>query len=356
MDINEIRRAFPALESGVYLNTAAVGICPSGTGSTAARFFDDYLSQGFNARERWRESETLVQAGVAQLLKLSDHDLQFTSSTTEALNLVAHSLRLQPGDQVVFAADEFASVRHAWETHRSNGVTLVPVPIEREEDRTSVLASAVTARTRVLCVSHVHWCTGTRVDLPELANVCHRHGALLIVDGVQAAGAIDVDASHADIYAASVFKWLLSAFGLAYLAIRRSVFAQLSPAFVGYANEPPSRSLRYAHVNYPGINVLGSSLEFMTRVGWPQIFARVADLGELLHRELSHDGWNVITPLRQRAGIVSVTHAQSDALVSALAERGCSVELRGGLIRFSPHFYNTEEDVHALLRTLRQLR
>ena len=354
-DIGEIRRAFPHLQSCVYMNTAAVGICPRGLGAVAARFYDDYRSRGFDGREAWRTSELQVQSRLARLLNASEEEIGFTGSTTEALNLVARSMRILPGEQIVFAADDFPSVQLAWEPYRRSGVELVAVKIENEDERTAALAAAVGPRTRVLCVSHVHWCTGTRVDLDVLAAACRRHGARLIVDGTQAVGAVDVDVSSADVYAGSVFKWLLSAFGLAFLFVKQDLQEQLEPAIRGYANEPGSNSLRYAHANYPAIDVLGASLDYLESIGWSVIFDRVASLTGLLHEELRSAGWQVVTPHASRAGIVSIEHNDARGLVSRLSERGCSVELRDGLVRFSPHFYNTEDEVRHLLKLLEQI-
>jgi cysteine desulfurase/selenocysteine lyase len=355
VDVREIRRDFPYLDTCVYMNTAAVGICPSGSGAAAARFYDDFKSKGFDARDAWRDVEVDLQGTLARVLKTTEHAIGFVGSTTEALNLVAHAIHILPGEEVVFAADEFPSVRLAWERHRQAGVDLRPVSITKEEERTSAIAAAVGARTRVVCVSHVHWCTGTRVDLRQLKDACRPYGAMLVVDGVQAAGAVDVDASIADVYAGSVFKWFLSAFGVAFLAIRKELELRLDPAFRGYTNEPPSRALRYAHINYPGLTVLHASLNYLESIGWSHIYGRVAALTELLHNHLQRAGLSVVTPLSARAGIVSVSHPQAAAIVENLWKHGCRAELRDGLVRLSPNFYNTEEEVHRLVEVLVRL-
>lgn len=356
LDARAIRSAFPFLDKCVYLNTAAVGLCPKGLGAAAARYFDDIRSRGYEARDVWREFEQQVARRLARLLNVPREDVTFTGSTTEAINLVARSIRLSPGDRVLFATDEFPSVRLAWEGRRAAGVQLVPLPIPSEEDRTAALAAAVDERTRVLCVSHVHWNTGTRVKLRELAAACSRYGTLLVVDGAQAAGAIEVDASCADVYAASTFKWLLSDFGLAFLIVKQELREQLEPVFVGYANEPPSRALRYAHVNHSAVGMLGTSLDYLETTGWPLVFERVEALADSLNTGLEAGGWDVVTPRSARAGIVSMAHPEASALAADLAGHGCLVEPRDGLVRFSAHFYNSDEDVTRALDLLERTR
>lgn len=355
LDVSTIRRDFPYLDTCVYLNTATVGISPAGSGAAAARFYDEYKSKGCDGRPDWRDVELDLQARLARVLNAPKHIITFAGSTTEALNLAAQGMRIAPGEQVIFAADEFPSVRFAWERHRQSGVELLSVVIDSEEERTAAIAAAIGPRTRAVCVSHVHWCTGTRVDLRTLSEACRKHGAALIVDGVQAAGAVDVDASFADVYAASVFKWFVSGFGVAFLAISAGFQEQLDPAFRGYANEPPSNGLRYAHVNYPGLEVLGASLDYLESIGWSSIYNRVESLTRLLCEELQRADFSVATPLASRAGIVSISHPEAEAAVDRLWQQGCRTELRDGLIRLSPHFYNTEEEIHRLVSTLTKI-
>lgn len=355
-DIRTIRAAFPYLEECVYLNTAAVGIPPRGFGAAAAQYYDNVRSRGYDARDVWREYEQKTGERLAHLLNVPREDVGFAGSTTESLNLVARSLAVSPGERIVFAADDFPSVKVAWEPHRASGVDLVPVHIASEEERTASLAAAIDSRTKVLCVSHVHWNTGTCVDLAALAAACSRHGALLVVDGAQAVGATDVDASLADVYTGSTFKWLLSDFGLAYLIVKRDVQRTLEPVFRGYANEPPSRSLRYAHVNHSAIGMLGTALAYLDSVGWPGVVQRVRKLTGLLHEKLQSAGWNVLTPKSGRAGIIAAAHPNAAALAAELSRHGCRVGLREGNLRFSPHFYNTEEDVETLMAALAEVR
>ena len=352
VDVASIRRHFPYLSSCVYLNTASVGLAWNGLGSAAARFFDEPKALGVDGRDAWQAEVVRCQAALGRLLRVGAGEVSFASSATEALNRVAQSVRLEPGDQVIFAEDEFPSIVLAWSARAASGAEIVRVPIRAESARTEALLDAICARTRILCVSNVHWCTGTRVDLNRLAEKCRAHGAKLIVDGVQAVGAIDVDASVADMYIASVFKWLLSGFGVAFVVTKEEFAAELTPAIRGYGNEPPSCDLQYAHLNYPGIYALSASLDFLENIGWQSIYQRVAQLSDLAHAQLSHRGWCVATPLAARAGIVSIVHPYAMQIVAALNGQGVRVEERAGLVRASPHFYNTESEVLRFVEAL----
>jgi cysteine desulfurase / selenocysteine lyase len=189
-----------------------------------------------------------------------------------------------------------------WTNRVRDGIELARVPIGRERDRTDILCEAIDSRTRVLAVSHVHWRTGTRVDLARLSAACGMHECRLIVDGVQAVGALAVDAEGVDAYCASVFKWLLSGFGLGFVALSERLAAELEPVVRGYANGLASHSLRYGHINYPGIFALHATLGYLKSVGWQSIYQRVDALAERAIGALRSGGFEVLTPEAAHAG------------------------------------------------------
>ncbi|MCX5761542.1 MAG: aminotransferase class V-fold PLP-dependent enzyme, partial [Gemmatimonadetes bacterium] len=230
------------------------------------------------------------------------------------------------------------------------GATVRRVEFGAEDARESALIEALTPATRVMAVSHVHWVTGTRLDLARLAAACHAVGALLVVDGIQAMGAIPIELGETDVYCGAVFKWLLSGFGLAVLVMRDRAREVLSPRVRGYNNDPPSLEIQHSHVNYPGLYALSSCLNYLeTVIGWDAVHARVRALTAELEFGLADLGLRVITPLDARAGIVSCEVPDAVAIRDRLADEGIFVEARGGLLRVSPHFYNTSADLTAFL-------
>ena len=250
---------FPFVTRCVYLNTAAAGVSWSGQGQAAAAFYDDAKSLGFNGMARWRGMAARARASIARLVGCSESEIRFVGSTTEGLNLIVSSMAWRSGDEIVFADDEFPSVVAACERAVSAGVTARRVHISKEREREAALAAAITSATRMVAVSHVHWATGTRIDVARLASLCDAVGATLLVDGVQALGAAPVTLGSAHAYCASVFKWLLSGFGLAVLIVREPLQRQLAPVARGYNNPAPATELQYSHINYPGICALAAA-------------------------------------------------------------------------------------------------
>ena len=352
LDTDQIRAAFPHLARCVYLNTAAAGLSWVGQGKAAAEFYDSVKSKGMGGALQWEAKVTATKWELSNVLDVPTHRIHFVSSTTEALNLVALSLPLKHGDKVVVAQDEFPSVAQSWLSWANRGVELIHVPIATEAERTQALCAAVRDGVRALAVSHVHWRTGTRVDLTQLGERCREYNCRLIVDGVQAVGAVPVQAGLADAYCASVFKWLLSGFGLGFVTVSERLAGELHPVLRGYNNEPPSHSVRYGHINYPGVYALHASLEFMRSLGWAEIHAQVDRLALRAIASLRSRGFDVITPHDAHGGIVSIQHPAASILVSALAKQSIFVEDRGAVLRVSAHFYNTDEEIDRFVSAL----
>lgn len=353
LDSVAIRREFPYLANNVYLNTASAGLSWAGQATAAAQFFHD-KSGGIAQHDDWIRKAEETRSQLGKLLGVPAERVHFTGSTTEALNLVALAMPLARGDCVVVADDEFPSVIAPWAGLQRSGVRVHKVPVRFESERTQALGAAINANTRVLAVSHVHWRTGTRVDLDELRIACARHDCRLVVDGVQAAGAMAVNASNIDAYCASVFKWLLSGFGLGFVVLNDRLSTELTPVFRGYSNMAPSRSVRYGHQNYPGIYALHATLEYLESIGWPNIFGQVDWLTARLAASLREQGFDLVTPEDARAGIVSIRHPDVQKVVESLAAESICVEDGNPMLRISPHFYNTDDDIdrfiHALVR------
>jgi selenocysteine lyase/cysteine desulfurase len=346
IDVQARRDAFPMLATSLYLDTASAGLSFVGQGAAAAAFYDDAKCLGYEGREIWRGRANAVRQRLGAWLHIEPAAIAFFGNTSEALNLVAHSIDWRRGDEIVLAADEFPSVMLCFGPAAAAHASLRKVPIATEGERESRLLAALTPSTRLLAVSHVHWTTGTRLDLQKLGAACRERGALLLVDGIQAIGAAPVDLTDVDIYCAAVFKYLLSGFGLAICAMSERARATLKPAYRGYANEPPSTNLQYAHVNYPGLYALDAALTLLGEtIGWEIVHGRTRALMSRLAAGLSAHGIGLAAPDGARAAIASFKVPDAEALCRQLAEERIFVAARGGLLRTSPFFYNTEGEI-----------
>ncbi|MFZ0498648.1 MAG: aminotransferase class V-fold PLP-dependent enzyme [Steroidobacteraceae bacterium] len=346
------RASFPFVDEAVYLNTATAGLAWKGLGEASAAFYEAKL-RGICGRSDWVATAARARASLAWLLGVQEDAVSFTGSATEALNLTLLGLPLPAGSRIAIAADEFPSVWQACLALRKSGVDILPIDIPAEAGRSVAIARAA-AGAQAVAVSHVHWRTGTTVDLEQIGAACRASGAWLIVDGVQAVGAIPVRAALADAYCGSSFKWLLGGFGLGFMTLSERLAQRWTPPFRGYANEWPSRDPQYGHLDYPALYALGASLAFLGSLGWEPIFRHVAQLSRRLSEQLLRHGFELLTPRAAAAGIVSIRRDDAGEVVARLARQSIFVEDRDSIVRASPHFYNTEAEIDRFVAALTQ--
>jgi selenocysteine lyase/cysteine desulfurase len=249
-------------------------------------------------------------------------------------------------------------------------------------------------RTRVVCVSSVQWCSGNRIDLKALGEICRSRGIYLVVDAIQHLGAcpLDVRETPADFLMAGGHKWLNAPFGCGILYVSPDRIRELDPDSWGYlALEDPEGGwgeyFRRPEIspysqwhfkqtatkfeiagtsNYPGAVGLGASLAQINELGIENIHRHILELGLHLRSGLERLGARVISPgepqeCRSGLTIFNVYDSPEEdrALLEALLDRGIYLAQRytsgvGGL-RASTHFYNNEEDVERLLDAIRDL-
>jgi cysteine desulfurase/selenocysteine lyase len=152
------------------------------------------------------------------------------------MNTVAAGVDWRPGDNVVIPDEEHWNNTFPWLSLKERGVEVRIVSLAEDKACLSESVEAlVDDRTRVVATAHVQFATGFRTDLKRLSSIAHAKGALLCVDGIQAAGAcpLDMVADGVDVYAAAGFKWLLGMPGTGFLYVSKGAQQQIRPTAPG---------------------------------------------------------------------------------------------------------------------------
>jgi selenocysteine lyase/cysteine desulfurase len=231
---------------------------------------------------------------------------------------------------------------------------------------------AIDASTRVVAISMVQFSSGFCVDLASLAELCRERGIFLVADGMQAVGAMPVDVHRRgpDFLACASHKWLLAPFGMGWFYCRRELLERLRPVEVGvdsvvrrdsfldYRLEllPSAARFECGQINVTGVPGLQAALNLLTDAGKERVWSTIENLNARLVDGLSRRGYHVVSSRRdgERSGIVSFQHERHDsaAIRQRLHDADVIVSLREGLVRVSPHFYNTAEEIDRLLAAL----
>ena len=226
--------------------------------------------------------------------------------------------------------------------------------------------------TAVVALSHVEFRSGQRWDLAAFAEIAHRHGALLVVDATQSAGAVPIDAPGmgVDAVAAGAYKWLCGPFGVAVMYLAPHLATRLEPGLVGFRSQKDIWDIRTDPPDYPedasrfefstmayGLSGgFAKSIEFLVDTGIDRIFAHNQVLADRLIDGLAEIGAEVTSPRDpdERSAIVTARFPgrRMDDVAQHLKQSGVMVALRGPVIRFSPHLYNRMADVERALEVI----
>jgi selenocysteine lyase/cysteine desulfurase len=364
------------LEPGLlYFNNASLGPSPALVADATDAFrrkLDAFPSRWMWGG--WKEEFEAVRTRGAELLGASAEEIALIHNTTEGMNLIASSLSLDPGDEIIVADHEHYSGTIPWEYWQvPKGVKLIrptlPMLPSDPEEIVEVYRRAITPRTRVISMCHVVNTNGMILPVREVTSMAREHGILVAVDGAQAPGHIDVDLHGlgCDFYAASAHKWLFSPKGVGVFYARQESQAMLRPLIVAHGWEDPSirRLENYNTRNLPEVLGLGVAFDFQNLLGPGRRSARILDLKKSFRARLDDDPSFVVkTPADHRlsAGITTVEVVGRDVLdvASMLAERhriDCRPMSSHGLngLRISLSVFNTEDQIEVLVAAMRAM-
>src|SRR5882724_10262803 len=358
------RSEFPIFRDAVYLNTCSLGALGDRTRRRIAEFFDLWQARGASAwYDVWWAALSELRARYARVVGASPEEIALAPSVSVALSAVAEALDYGRRPKVVVTSLDFPTVAYQWLAKRARGVELVVV---QSPDQVSVpveaIARAVDDRTALVATSHVYFTSGAIQDIKRVADAARRCGALSLVDAYQSVGQVPVD-----VKAAGGLKWLLGGPGIVLLYVRDEVARRLAPGIVGwfghknqFAFDPRALELhddaRRFELGTPALAAVYAQLgglDYIDEIGVPAIRRVTSALTEDLVARAREHGFrpHVAARAEDRSAIVMLPAADPAAGVRHLAAGGIIVDARPGHVRFSPFFYNMQDDhVSALER------
>ena len=371
---------FPGLKQLTYLNSASVSVTPLPVMREVQAFESQIASQGTVSFDDAAESRVYegARSSVARLLHANADDIAVMTSATECISQIAWWLKPGRGKNVVSIDIEFPSVTYPW--LRVAQDTGCEVRLAKAQDDPAALSfdsveRLVDKNTAVICVSHVQYASGHRLDPVRLTELAKAHDAVLVLDATQSAGVLPLDVRKAKFHfvLSSAYKWLCGPFGAAFCYMHPDVWREFNPPFVGWHSTPvtyefnatridlasSARRMEYSTVAYAAGLGMAAAVEYLDRLGISKIMAHDLNLAGKLLTGLERLGAEIITPHEDglRAGIVCARLAGKTAasIVGALRERGIVCASRLEAVRFATHIYNSEEHVDRCLNELKRL-
>jgi cysteine desulfurase / selenocysteine lyase len=369
-------REFAALDGAAYLNAASLAPLPE----CARRTAEEYgLRRAAVQRMRGADFEPILaacRAAAARLVGATPDEIALGGNTSFGINLAALSLPLGERRTIVLSDREFPANVYPWMAREAEGarVEVIPATPAGQPDEARLLERLDRGDVGVFALSAVQFATGYRADLQRFGRHCRARGIHFVVDSIQALGhvPIDVEAMCIDVLAAGGHKWLCAPFGTGFAYVRRELGEGMAPRVVGWTAMRASAALehvldyRYEFLGdarkwevatqpLQDFAAMTASLEMLLDVGIDEVERHVLSLLDPLAAWAETRGDDTLASdlsAGRRSGILGVRLAEPERVIAALQDADVHCALREGLVRISPHLYNTTHDMARLIDVL----
>ncbi|MEO7729169.1 MAG: aminotransferase class V-fold PLP-dependent enzyme [Burkholderiales bacterium] len=380
-----LRSEFPGTDKWIYFETSARGLMPAGAREAVARYLDDRILEG-GASATMLDVLERVRAKFARLIGAAPDEIAIVKNVSEGINAIVTAWPWQRGDNAVLCADieHPNSIYALYNMRDRHGIEVRNVPATADHATPiDTIAKSIDDKTRMVIASTVTYTTGARTDLDALAKLCRARDILLLVDGAQSVGALELDMAKTPLDAMTVgaSKYLCGPYGFGFLYVRRARAERMQPGNLarygidlGDAHEgekggdqyklmPAARRFEIGSYNYAGANALEVSLDLIADIGVPAIEQHVLTLARTFTAGLLELKLPVMSGKvgKHFSHVVIVGKAESDAATESLLQdlhahllhNHVKASIRHGRLRFAFHFYNTPEEVDKVLALLR---
>lgn len=368
-DVDRYRGMFPITKNSTYVNHAGTGPLSQPARRAIERCLDIYAARAEFPIETYFEHVRSCRASVARFIGADPGEISFTHSTSQGLYIALTNSMLDPGDTVIVMEGVFPAARYAVD-HNLPGIHKKYVRF-RGQDPVEAMQEHFNPSVKAVVVDWVQYLSGEMIDVKRLTAFSKEHGMICIVDGIQAIGAINVSMheTNIDFLACGAAKWLFGPSGTGFLYVNRQQFSRLRRLHTGWlgaqwtgfehCDAPPplyddARMFEQGTRNIIGMSALAANCEMLLEVGMDIVADRIHVLAGRLRTALLSHGYEILTPDHEgHAGIITARPAAGAADVyTRLTQHSIVLSLRSGWLRFSPHFYNTEEEIDRIASLL----
>ena len=376
-DLLRFRSEFPILERSTYMISNSLGAMPRGVYDSVHSYCDIWATRGVRAwEEHWWMLAREVGDSIGAIMNAPSGSVSVHLNVTSCQAVVASCFDFSgKRNKVVYSDMNFPSVMYFWEAQRARGARVqmvktddgIHVPVER-------LLDAIDEETLLVPISHVVFRSSFIKDVKAIIEKAHRVGALVVMDTFQSLGnvPVDVQALNVDFAVGGVLKWLCGGAGTSYLYVRPDLGTKLEPAMTGWFahenpfgfeivptryTEPPFRFMQGTS-NVPGFYTALPGLKIIREAGVENIRAKSKKMTSRLIELADQRSWKVNAPRNpeQRGGTVAIQMPNSKEVCAELLRRDVMVDWRPNAgVRFSPHFYNTMEEIDRAIGTVDEI-
>lgn len=375
MELNEIRKYFPHIETGrIFLDHAA-------TSPLSTRVIDrlnDYFHQrSVTHIENFWEYQPILDMAKNRLAKLINADedrISWKDNVTNGLNMLAQSLDWKAGDRIILNDIEFPANVYPFINLISKGVIIDFAKSLNSKVDLEQIEPLVTERTKLISISQVQFLTGYRANLQLIGEFCKTKNIIFCVDAIQGVGAVTIDVkdSNIDYLVGGTQKWLMGLKGLGYIYITEELQNKINQSYVGWISVKNAWSLLDYNLDLldnanryqtgtlcsSAIAALEASLSLMEEIGKEKIENVIIDNSLYLHDLLKKNNYALLLEQvnsKNIAGIISFRANNPKYIFEELLKENINIALRENILRISPHFYNTKLELEFVVKRINEL-
>ncbi len=387
ISIDEARELFPGAQRGIYMDVSLRGLISSPVRIAVDSYLDERLYNGGD--KQWMlDKIQYVRERFARLVNADSVEIAYTKNVSEGLNMVAGAIPFEAGDNVIVCPElEHPNNVYLWYNLRKRlGVDVRAISPHDGRVPVEDMIGRIDERTRLVTVPTVTFSPGFVTDVKTLAEACRPRGVFLLVDAAQSVGILHTDVRELDVDALTVAtqKGLLAFYGMGFLYCRREWAERLWPVSLarfgvdlGAAHEtalgegdlrlqPGARRFDLGNYNYLAAVAADASIGLLLDLGSREIEAYVRGLSRRLAAGLYDLGLpvcggapgdhtsHIVTVGRLGGGHDTTSDAEMSDLYQQLVANGVKLSVRKGVLRFSLHVYNNEEDVDRVIDFARE--
>jgi len=371
MSLESYRKYFPITKTDIYLNHAAVSPYSTKVVETIEDVLKMRSSGQIEVYPVAVEHKKKLKNNLASLIDGETENIAIIGNTSEGFNWFVQGLEWKPGDRVLLVEDEFPSNVYPFLNLEQQGVIIDFVPVRDGFIYPEDIEKMIQPETKILSISFVEFLNGFRNLLSDISRICHDNDVLLSVDSIQGVGALplSVRQSGIDFLSNGGHKWLMGPQGCGFMYISPMLFEKLKPAFAGWLSVKDSwnffdyqldfledaRRFEIATPNVLGMFGLSASTDLLLEAGTASIEKHLFTLGDQLIENLSAIGFKYIGSRdpKNRSGIYSFFCENVEAKYKHLRRNKIHLSLRNNVLRFSPHFYNTLDEINRVIAVLK---
>lgn len=372
------RALFPHTAANqLYLNHAGTSPLSTRVVESMTRYLHDRSCGAIDTYLKDLEMVGECRALIASMVNAESPDrIAFQINTSDAINIVAAGYPWRTGDRLLLNTIEFPANVYPYLNLRQLGVEIDFITAERGRITPEMVAAHVTPRTQLVALSAVQFLSGFRADLQSIGELCRSKGIVFAVDAIQAVGAvqIDVQRSHIDALAAGGQKWQMAPHGTGFLYLTEDLQSRINQknlgwlsvqdpwSFYDYSQPLAETARRYegGSLNMPSLWGYHAALSMLTEFGHGAVESHILGITSQLRERLrTIPNLKIVTeyPDEERGGIVTAALGASldgKEIFKQLLAKGIVIALREGQLRFSPHFYNTPEEMETVAEGTRE--